>query len=266
MDIKVIVAAHKPYIMPKDNMYLPLHVGRALAKQDIGWQGDNTGNNISLKNSSYCELTGLYWAWKNIKADAIGLVHYRRLFRGCEYESTWFDALLNIFSKARRKILSNIEAEKLISQYSVLLPKKRRYYIETIKNQYADAHDIVHLQKVREIIKVYHSEYLEAFDKHMNERSGHMFNMFIMRYNCFTDYCTWLFDVLFRLERKIDGNNRVLGYIGERLLDVWITKNVIDYKELSIFYTENQYTLKKYANFVKRFMYKRIMNKKNNKK
>ena len=82
MDIKVIVAAHKPYRMPQDSMYLPLHVGRALTDQDLGWQGDNTGDNISLKNPYYCELTGLYWAWKNLKADAIGLVHYRRFFRG----------------------------------------------------------------------------------------------------------------------------------------------------------------------------------------
>lgn len=82
MDIKVIVAAHKPYRMPQDSMYVPLHVGRALDDQDLGWQGDNTGDNISLKNPYYCELTGLYWAWKNLKADAIGLVHYRRFLRG----------------------------------------------------------------------------------------------------------------------------------------------------------------------------------------
>ena len=61
MNIKIIVAAHKPYQMPKDNIYLPLHVGRE-GKSDIGFQGDNTGENISEKNVNYCELTGLYWA------------------------------------------------------------------------------------------------------------------------------------------------------------------------------------------------------------
>lgn len=61
--------------MPDDKIYMPLHVGRE-GKSDLGYQGDNTGDNISLKNANYCELTGLYWAWKNLNADYIGLVHY----------------------------------------------------------------------------------------------------------------------------------------------------------------------------------------------
>ena len=86
MDIKIIVAAHKKYWMPDDDMYLPLHVG-AEGKTDengqpldLGYTKDNTGDNISSKNANYCELTGMYWAWKNLDADYIGLAHYRRHF------------------------------------------------------------------------------------------------------------------------------------------------------------------------------------------
>ena len=84
--VKIVVATHKKYEMPKDGMYLPLHVGAEGKKDsngnalDLGYQKDNTGENISKKNASYCELTGLYWAWKNLKDDYIGLEHYRRHF------------------------------------------------------------------------------------------------------------------------------------------------------------------------------------------
>ena len=77
MDIKVIVATHKQYRMPSDNCYMPLHVGKQ-GKVDLGYLGDDSGDSISEKNGHYCELTGLYWAWKNLKSDYIGLVHYRR--------------------------------------------------------------------------------------------------------------------------------------------------------------------------------------------
>ena len=77
--IKIIVATHKKYQMPEETIYLPLQVGKE-GKETIGYQGDNQGENISEKNPYFCELTGLYWAWKNLDADYIGLVHYRRYF------------------------------------------------------------------------------------------------------------------------------------------------------------------------------------------
>lgn len=137
----------------------------------------------------------------------------------------------------------------MLSRCPIILPKKRHYYIETIESQYAHAHNIGHLRKVREIIQEYHSDYLEAFDKHMNERSGHMFNMFIMRYDYFCLYCSWLFDILLRLENKIHDRNRVLGFIGERLLDIWIN-NKIDYVEHTVIYMEKQNLLNKYIKFI----------------
>ena len=244
MDIKVIVATPKRYRMPQDNMYLPLHVGRALAEQDFGWQGDDTGDNISLKNPYYCELTGLYWAWKNLQADSIGLVHYRRFFRG---GNGLF--LTGGADKRWNSILTYTEADKLLSKYPIILPKKRCYYIETIKSHYEHAHNKDHLYKVREVIKKHHIDYIEAFDNHMDERSGHMFNMFIMKFNYFSLYCQWLFDILFRLENELS-EKRILGFIGERLLDVWIKKNMYNYIELDVNYMEEQHLLNKYKNFI----------------
>ena len=55
MDIKILVATHKKYDMPSEDIYLPIHVGRE-GKEDLGYQGDNQGENISLKNSNYCVM------------------------------------------------------------------------------------------------------------------------------------------------------------------------------------------------------------------
>ena len=79
-DIKVIVAAHKKYQMPKDTMYIPVQVGAEGKNIIEEYKQDSEGENISNKNQYYCELKGLYWAWKNLEADYIGLVHYRRYF------------------------------------------------------------------------------------------------------------------------------------------------------------------------------------------
>ena len=91
MNVKIIIAAHKVYEMPDDICYLPVHVGKAVNNKNIGFRGDDTGDNISVKNSSYCELTGLYWAWKNLDADYLGLAHYRRYFSA----KPWYVRLLN---------------------------------------------------------------------------------------------------------------------------------------------------------------------------
>lgn len=48
MDIKILIAVHKPYWMPSDSVYVPLQVG-AEGKQGLGYAQDNTGNNISSK-------------------------------------------------------------------------------------------------------------------------------------------------------------------------------------------------------------------------
>jgi hypothetical protein len=78
--IIVAVATHKPYKMPDDPIYLPLHVGAELHPDVLpDMQGNNTGDNISALNASYSELTGLYWLWKNCDAQYKNLVHYRKL-------------------------------------------------------------------------------------------------------------------------------------------------------------------------------------------
>ncbi len=247
-DIKIMVAAHKQYRMPDDAIYLPVHVGAALSHGEAlkGMQRDDAGDNISAKNRCYCELTAVYWAWKNLRSDYIGLAHYRRHFRG------------RLFGAKFNKILTGSRADKLLADCKVLLPKKRRYYIETNYQQYVHAHHSEGIMLAREVIDELCPDYLLSFDKVMGQRSGHRFNMFVMRRDIFDKYCTWLFAVLFTVESRLDismwneTEQRVYGYLAERLLDVWLTKNAVAYRDIPYMFMENQHWCSKIIKFLKR--------------
>lgn len=248
MSIKIIVAAHKKYWMPTDPVYLLVHVG-AEGKASIGYTPDNTGDNISSKNPHFCELTGLYWAWKNLDADYLGLVHYRRYFTRKEVH--------NIEAK-KGQILTEKEWQQLLSEHPVVVPDKRKYYIETNRSHYNHAHHREGLDVTEQIIKEQCPEYLPAFEKVMNRTWAHMFNMFVMRRDYFRGYMEWLFSVLFELEKRIDitdwdtYNSRVYGFVAERLLDVWLEHNGIDYMEQNVSFMEKQDWVKKGGLFLKR--------------
>ena len=242
--IKILIACHRPYPVPKEPCYLPMEVGAALHAEPIaGFTPDNTGDNISQKNKNYCELTALYWAWKNLDAEAVGLVHYRRCFAKRR------------FSKQAADV---DDYRTALDKAPVILPVKRHYWIETNYSQYIHAHHEQDLSITRAVLAERCPEYLSAYDSEMQKRSGHRFNMFVMRQDRFNAYCTWLFPVLFEIERRLDisgydaYNARVFGFLAERLLDVWIETNRIPYTELPVLNTESQHWLRKGTAFIKR--------------
>ena len=244
-DIKVIIATHKKYNMPKDNMYLPLHVGSE-GKEDLGYITDNTGDNISLKNPNFCELTGMYWAWKNLNNEYIGLAHYRRHFSLKQKSNDKFENILTLN-----------EADKLLNDVDVIVPKKREYYIETLYNHYKHTMYVEPLDETKNIISTMYPEYLKYFDRLKKRTSAHMFNMFIMKKEIFNDYCTFLFNILFELEKRIDNTKydnfhaRFYGRISELLLDVYLEKNNIKYKEVNFIYMEKINYFSKGLSFLK---------------
>lgn len=246
MKIKTIVASHKPYWMPDDSLYLPLFVGSQGNPAIEGFLRDDTGEHISARNASYCELTGIYWAWKNLDADYIGLAHYRRYFAGA-----W-----RIDKKKRIATCKTIESA--LSHADVILPRRRNYYIETNYSQYAHAHHEQDLILAREIIQERHPDYLLAWESVMNRTYGHRFNIFVMKIELLDAYLSWLFEILFILEERLDISTytgidtRVFGCVSERLLDVWIEHNGIRYTELPVVNLEVQHWPRKIFNFLKR--------------
>lgn len=247
MNIKVLVATHKNYKMPTDPMYLPVFVGKDL-HPDVNhtFQGDNTGDNISKKNAHYNELTALYWGWKNLDYDALGLVHYRR-YLSLNHE------------KDLSAILSTDQTEEILKIADIILPQKRRYYIETNESHYLHSHEHAPFETLRQIINDEYPEYSASFERVMKRTWAHMFNMFIMKKQPLNEYVSWLFEVLGKVEAKTDVSSytpyeqRVYGFLSEVLLDVWLDKHQ-EYKTQEVDYVFMEHTnwLVKGGNFLKR--------------
>ncbi len=245
----MLVAAHKAYQMPKNEMYLPLHVGAEGKNSIEGFTPDNTGDNISTKNPYYCELTGLYWAWKNLDADYIGLSHYRRYFSCAKH-------IPKTENEKFKVVLTKDEAEALLSKADVILPKARNYYIETIYNHYKHTMYIEPLDIAGRVIEEKYPEYLAEFENLKHTTKMHAFNMFVMKKEILNDYCTWLFDILSEVEKRTDTSQysdfhkRFFGRVSERLLDVWIKTNKVSFIEVPVIDMQNI----NWANKIKSFL------------
>ena len=190
---------------------------------------------------------------RNLKADYIGLVHYRRHFCLKKKSRDPFE-----------NIITGAELRPILGQYWVFVPKKRRYFIETLYSHYAHTHYAEHLDATREVIAERCPEYLPSFDRIMRRRYGYMFNMMIMRRDLADKYCKWLFDILFALSEKMGDTDlsfyqgRYFGRVSEIILNVWLDRQVsISYipknriRELSTVYTEKIEWYKKAASFLK---------------
>ena len=242
-----MVAAHKQFPMPKKDGYMPVLVGAVRNyRPEINYQRDDDGENISIKNPNYNELTAVYWAWKNLKdVDVVGLVHYRRFF---------FDSK----PYSLENVISIKKVNQLLQKYDVILPKKRNYYIETNYSHYIHAHHKEPLDKTREIIQADYPQYLVKYDEVMKRRKAHMFNMFIMKRDAFESYCAFMFGILGELEKSVDISNysvqegRVYGYISELLMDVWLETNTYKYTEVTWGQLGSKNNIKKAISFLKR--------------
>lgn len=204
---------------------------------------DDSYENISEKNANFCELTGLYWIWKNGREkekDITGLVHYRRYF------TTRLEDLLYTYFKRKPKVLDHRQIEKSLKQYDIILPVPEKVF-RTVRQSYIDVHNEEDLNLTRQAISEVCAEYLDTFDEVMNSHKYYYANMMICRKEVLDAYSEWLFSVLFYLENKInidkypdDYQRRVFGFLSERLLQVWVFHNRLKVKEFPAFNTEER--------------------------
>ena len=223
MRLQIYAMTHKQFEVPSDPLYQPLHVGHAKAV-DLGYPGDDVGDNISHLNCYYSELTGHYWLWKNCKdVDYIGTCHYRRY-------------LIN----EQEKVLTKIEYENLLKNYD-LITTKRVILNNSYHYGFSANHNIKALDCTGEVIRDLYPEYYETFLKLVHENETYFGNMFVTSKPLFDAYCQWLFTIFAEVENRINldtdedaYHKRVLGFISEFLLLVWVRVNHLNVYECKV--------------------------------
>lgn len=224
------------------NYYDILHVGKNKNCKSY-YLRDDTGNNISDKNENFCELTGLFWVLNNCNIsdfEITGLLHYRRYF------TTNIKHLKYSYINKMPEMLDYNSIENALKKHDIILPRKIKIF-RNIQDFYADAHNGEDLLITRKAIEKIYPEYLPDFDKVMKKHEYYYGNMMICKGNILKKYSSWLFDILFLAEDKIDINKyetayqrRVFGFLAERLLQVWVLHNKLKVKEYPVYNTEEK--------------------------
>lgn len=228
-DIKLFVCCHRLEEVPKHPLLYPIQVGTALTDTRFpGFLYDDTGENISEKNRSYCELTAQYWAWKNIEADYYGFFHYRRYL----YPDQSAKYPYRIEKRATPMVLRKLGYSKfddIISKYDLVVPKKENMCI-SVQEHYsrAPSHHHEDLELTERIVKELFPQFTQAMGTYFAGTNCYFGNIFIMKQQIFSDYCNWLFQILEEFDRRANVKNynqqegRVNGYLAERLFGIYV--------------------------------------------
>ena len=235
----------------ENEVLTPIQVGADISSVDLNMLKDNSGDNISDLNPFYCEMTGVYWAWKNDEAsDYVGAFHYRRLFdfnidrirsRDPHGMILYHSPDSNMYDEFK---LDEASIKSLLLDYDALLPEE--YDVEVIGfdslyEHYCNAPH--HFKKDIDLsIEVVHELYpndLIGYKNHLQQSKMFATNMFVLRRDIFESMCSWLFPILDTVYEKIDmtgysvQEKRVIGYLSERLMSYYLTKYIVGNSDLA---------------------------------
>lgn len=221
-EFKMFVITHKGIRYKLAQDYVPIQVGESNTKLDLPYIKDNTGINISEKNANYCELTAIYWLYKNYNLpDYVGICHYRRFF----------------VHTVLLKLIDRKYVKRVMKKNDIILPNKfqtnssaKENFINSKSGREKD------LNNLRKIIEKNYPEYLDDYDDIMQSNKISYCNMAVMKKNDFKEYCNWLFEILFKVEKITDmtgyskQEKRLYGFLSEFLLNVWVLHNKLKVK------------------------------------
>lgn len=240
-EIKIFVT-HTP---DSQNMRLrhPLfyHVaaGGDLWKKQIPKQmlADNSGEHISGKNRSYCELTTQYWAWKNVKADYYGFCHYRRYFSFAPRLLREADCGCLVYPYMNRELFQTLcmgekHIRRRVERYDFLIAKGipvQALHAKSVYDHYKKAEGLrIHdLELFVKIVGRRFPQLAPAARAYLRGKVFYPCNMFLMEKGLFYEYSDMLFQVLEEFERTADmrlysvEGRRTPGHLGERFAGIY---------------------------------------------
>ncbi|MFG6333704.1 MAG: DUF4422 domain-containing protein [Lachnospiraceae bacterium] len=237
--IKIFVTHTPNKVSQKIELPLFEHVlaGADFQKGGTDLVKDNTGDHISVKNKSYCELTTQYWAWKNTDYDYYGFCHYRRYFSFSDQkleESQW-GTIEYPYINTRAILELQIDEDtiqKKVTQYDFLIAKgirTRQLGADNVREHYKNAAEL-HVEDfdiMMDVIRQKYPDFYPAADKYAKGDVSYPCNMFIMKKELFEKYSEFLFGVLAECEKRIDTSLycvqsfRTIGHLAERLLGIY---------------------------------------------
>lgn len=243
-DIKIFVS-HRIDLDSEtiDNpLYVNVRCGAVFDKRkNVTMLGDDTGDNISEKRKSLCELTVMYWAWKNIKADYYGFCHYRRYFSfsSTKYQEDEYALLQEDYitdEVVKKYDITNYSSIcNLIDKYDCIVTTPfdvKNVGVKNLREQYI-AQTYLHSKDFDLLVDIIKNIYPEYYDSAIQYLYGDKLiscSMFIMKKELFFSYMKWLFKIIDELEQRIDMTEyteegfRTISHLAERLLGVFVTK------------------------------------------
>ena len=253
-------------------LYIPVRCGAVYdERENVEMLGDDTGDNISEKRMSFCELTVQYWAWKNIEADYYGLCHYRRYLsfaskehgvdeNGQVEEKSLNDGIIAKHNLNNAELISNYtnECDIVIGEtFDIRKKQTPKGFAKNVKEHWQFWENVLieegTLDLLRDCIEKVHPEFLGSFDKYMDGWEYLGYNCFVMKKKFFNEMCTFQFDTLSLLEKKLNTSKysermqRTCGFMGELLYATYVTylkeNELADIKENQLVffqYTEKQ--------------------------
>lgn len=235
LKINIVQCHHKKSEFIKNEIIQPIHVGAALSKGNLEYCiRDDEGENISYKNPNWCELTALYWQWKNVDADYYGLFHYRRLLSFNHREGVYNEIDLSDRVTTKHHLNQN-EIKKLCKNFDIITSPYFDIHPMGLNDQkltsyefYCRDHCKSDLDKLLEIVKKENINFYAALVQSLEHKKACFGNIQIMKKKYFDEYCNILFPILFLLEKEIDikeydsYQKRVYGFLAERMLNAYV--------------------------------------------